>query len=410
MKIAMVVNSDPARDGRVRKEARSLVAAGHVVTVFGVRGADAGRVAEDLGFPVVFPSLPAWVAASGPLGTLRKSTRWYDRMRPLAVAAVASRPDVLHAHDLDAVGPASEIAHAAGIPLVYDDHEASYLDKLPNYTPPQVRGAKRAVLDFLTRRLQRQGEALERAIRARGLAALITVSDPLADRLVERFGGPRAVVVRNCPVLRDVPRTDELRARIGAAADARILVYHGTATEGSGLEVVIRALRHLPGEYVFAIVGRVWDQRKYEALARAEGVAARVRFVPFVPEDEMLRLVASADVGVVPTEPNSVGNALGLANKFFELMMVGVPMVASATPAVKPILERVRAGLLYPAEMPQDPVALAAAVQRLCEDRALWQSCRDAALHASREEFNWDRESAKLVGVYERLARTPRRL
>ena len=71
------------------------------------------------------------------------------------------------------------------------------------------------------------------------------------------------------------------------------------------------------------------------ALARAEGVAERVRYVPFVPEDEMLRLVASADVGVVPTEPNSVGNALGLANKFFESMMVGLPMVASATPAVK---------------------------------------------------------------------------
>jgi glycosyltransferase involved in cell wall biosynthesis len=405
----MVVNSDPVRDGRVRKEAQSLVAAGHAVTVFAVRASQDRSGDAALGFPVVFPAMPKWIEAGGALNTMRKTARWFERMRPLADAAIASEPDVVHAHDLDTVGPASRAAHAAGIPCVYDDHEASYVDKLPNYAPAAMRGPKRAVLDALTRRLQRRGEALEREVRARGLAAMITVSDALADRLVARFGGPRPVVVRNCPALRDVPRTDALREKIGAPREAKLLLYHGTATEGSGVEVVIRALRHLPPNYLFALVGRVWRQDKYEALARAEGIADRVRFVPFVAEDEMFRLVASADVGLVPTEPNSEGNTYGLANKFFESMMAGLPLVASATPAVKPILERTKAGLLYPAEMPQDPAALAAAARRLCEDRALWASCREAALRAARDEFNWERESAGLVATYERLASGPRR-
>jgi glycosyltransferase involved in cell wall biosynthesis len=348
--------------------------------------------------------MPKWIEAGGALNTMRKTARWFERMRPLADGAIASRPDVIHAHDLDTVGPASRAAKRAGIPCVYDDHEASYVDKLPNYAPAEVRGPKRAVLDALTRRLQRRGESLEREVRARGLAAMITVSDALARRLVARFGGPEPVVVRNCPALREVPRTDALREKIGAARDAKLLLYHGTATEGSGVEVVIRALRHLPANYVFALVGRVWRQDKYEALARAEGVAERVQFVPFVAEDEMFRLVASADVGLVPTEPNSEGNTYGLANKFFESMMAGLPLVASATPAVKPILERVKAGLLYAAETPQDPAALAAAARRLCEDAKLWDSCRAAALRAARDEFNWEHESAALVAIYERLA------
>jgi glycosyltransferase involved in cell wall biosynthesis len=409
MKVAMVVNSDPLQDGRVRKEARSLVAAGHDVTVFGVRASDDRSADASLGFPVVFAPIPEWVAAGGALATFRRTARWFERMRPLADAAVASRPDVVHAHDLDTVGPASRAARAAGIPCVYDDHEASYVDKLPNYAPAAMRGPKRAVLAALTRRLQRRGEALEREVRARGLAAIVTVSEPLADRLVARFGGPRPVVVRNCPEFREVPRTDALRERIGAPRDAKLLLYHGTATEGSGIEVVVRALRLLPPHYLFAIVGRVWRQDRYEALARDEGVAGRVRFVPIVPHDEMIRLVASADVGLVPTEPNSEGNAYGLANKFFESMMAGLPLVASATPAVRPILERVRAGLLYPAEAPQDPAALAAAARRLCEDATLWDSCREAGLRAAREEFNWERESRALVAVYERLASGTRR-
>ena len=404
MKIAMVVNSDPAFDGRVRREARSLVAAGHDVTIFGVRTGATERDTS-LGFPVEFPKMPAWIGRGGVANTLRKTANWFERMRPLAAAAVASRPDVVHAHDLDTVGPASRLAAKAGIPCVYDDHEASYVDKLPNYAPADATGLRRAVLGVLTRNVQRRGVALERAVRRRGLAALVTVSDQLADRLYERFGGPHPVVVRNCPVLRDVPRTNALRHRLGVGHDVKLLVYHGTATEGSGLENVIRALRELPPNYVFTMIGRVWGQERYEGLARAAGVGTRVRFVPMVPEDEMLRLVASADVGLVPTEPNSVGNTYGLANKFFESMMVGLPMVAAATPAVEPVLQRVKAGLLYPADAPQDASAIAHAVRALCEDEALWRSCREAGLAAARDEFNWDREARKLVAVYEGLSR-----
>jgi glycosyltransferase involved in cell wall biosynthesis len=404
VKIAMVVNSDPAFDGRVRREARSLVGAGHEVTVFGVRGGEAKDDAG-LGFEVAFPPLPAWIGRGGAFNTLRKTARWYERMRPLAAAAVASKPDAVHAHDLDTVGPASRLAAEAGIPCVYDDHEASYVDKLPNYAPANATGPRRAALAAITRHLQRRGEALEHAVRHRGLAAVVTVSDQLAARLYERFGAPQPVVVRNCPVLREVPRTNTLRHRLGVGNEVKLLVYHGTVTEGSGVENVIRALRELPPNYVFAVVGRVWRQDRYEALARAAGVGTRVRFIPVVPEDEMLRIVASADVGLVPTEPNSVGNAFGLANKFFESMMVGLPMVAAATPAVSDVLQRVKAGLLYPADAPQDAAAIARAVRALCDDEALWRSCREAGLAAARDEFNWEREGRKLVAIYEGLSR-----
>ena len=400
----MVVNSDPAFDGRVRREATSLAGAGHEVTVFGVRRDDRQDDAA-LGFPVEFPKLPAWIGRGGAFNTIRKTAAWYERMRPLAAAAVASRPDVIHAHDLDTVGPASRLAAEAGLPCVYDDHEASYVDKIPNYAPTNATGARRVALAALTRHLQRNGTELERSVRRRGLAAVVTVSEQLAASLYERFGGPQPVVVRNCPVLRDVPRSNALRHRLGVGNEAKLLVYHGTATEGSGVENVIRALRELPAHYYFAVVGRVWRQERYEALARAAGVGSRVRFVPMVPEDEMLRLVASADVGLVPTEPNSVGNAFGLANKFFESMMVGLPIVAAATPAVEPLLARVKAGLLYPADVPQDSAAIARAVRTLCEDEPLWRSCREAGLAAARDEFNWEREGRKLVAIYEGLSR-----
>ena len=399
----MVVNSDPVSDGRVRREAQALAAAGHELTVYGVRWKGSEGRDDALGFAVVRPAMPAWTAEGGAVNLMRKTARWYVRMKPLVDAALAVVPDALHAHDLDTIGPASQAALARGVPCVYDDHEASYVDKLPNYVPAELRGAKRVALDAMTRNLQRRGEALEREVRTRKLAAMITVSESLADRLVARFGGPRPVVVRNLPLLRDVPRTNALRERLGLAAGVKVLVHHGTVTEGSGLETAIRALRDLGGNFVLAVVGRVWRAERYEDLARAEAVAERLRFVPFVPEDEMFRLVASADVSVVPTEPNSVGNEFGIPNKLFESMMAGVSIVASDVPEVASVLARTGAGATFPARSPQDPAAFAAAVRRVL-DPAVWQTCRAAGLAAARGEFHWERESRKLVALYEGIA------
>ena len=139
----MVVHSDPAKDTRVKKEAQSLTAAGHAVTVFGLKwpdketddpGRDDPR-RDDMGFAIARPAVPDWADGPGAWNLLRRTASWYDRMRPLVDAAVASRPDVLHAHDLDTIGPASETARARGIPCVYDDHEASYVTSFRTTRP-----------------------------------------------------------------------------------------------------------------------------------------------------------------------------------------------------------------------------------------------------------------------------------
>jgi glycosyltransferase involved in cell wall biosynthesis len=120
-----------------------------------------------------------------------------------------------------------------------------------------------------------------------------------------------------------------------------------------------------------------------------------------VPEDEMFLYVASADVGLVPTEPNTVGNRLGLPNKLFESLMAGLPVVASDVPEVGAIVRRTGAGVLYPARLPQDPAALAEGVHTLLSDPDLARACREQGLRAAREELNWERESTKLVDLYD---------
>ena len=399
----MVVNNEPTRDSRVLREASALLAAGHEVTVVGVSNSSVPRD-EQPGGPRILRAAPLCGSESGTLRTLWRTARWYERMRPLVRAALDdARPDVLHAHDLDTVGPASRAAKSLGIPCVYDDHEASYVDKLPNYVPRTIRGPKRAVLASLNRWLAARGTSLERRVRSRGLAGIITVSDSLADELPRRFGGERPVVVRNIPAWRDTPRTNALRERIGAPPQVRILLYHGTVTEGSGVEAVIRAMALLGDGYAFVVLGKVWQQQRYEAIVREAGVGERVRILPLVPYDEMFTLIASADAAIIPTEPNSAGNRFGVPTKLFESMMAGLPLVAAGLPDVDALVRSTGAGVLYPPAEHGDPHVIADAVRRLFATPETWQTCRAAGLRAARDEFNWEIESRRLTGLYERI-------
>lgn len=405
MRVAMIVGNDLTRDSRVRREARALVAAGHDVTLYGVASEGTEAEEDDHGVVLVRVPLPDWTASGSGLPGAIRVARWYDRFEPLVRhALLRAPPDVIHAHDLDTLAPALRAARRHGVRVVYDDHEASYTDKLPNYVPRDASGAKGAVLRGAVKWLQRRGRAIETRARRQGLDGVITVSDALADRLHERLGGDRPVVVRNIPDHREVERTDDLRRRAGAYPDDRLLLYHGVVTEGRGVETAVRALRLLGPGHFLVVLGWAWRPDLLHGVAEAEGVADRIRLLDAVPEDEMFRLIAGADVGLVTTEPTSTSYLYSLPNKLFESIMAGLPVVSTDLPEAGRLVRDTGVGVVYPARTPGDPEELALAIRTLLADDVLRETCRERALTVARDELNWEVESRRLAGLYETLA------
>ncbi len=400
----MVVGNDMTRDRRVQREAMALADAGHEVRVYAVRAPGTAE-SEPLGAACIERvELAGWTAKGSGLAGAWRVVRWYGRFAPLVAAAARWRPDVLHAHDLDTVGPASRAARSLGVPLVFDDHEASKVDKLPALIPTDVVGLKLKILQAAVRWLARRGERLERAVRRRGLGGLITVSESLAGRLEERFGGPRAIVVRNVPVAREVERSDALRERLGIAAGDRIVIYHGTVTAGRGVEAAIRATARLGTGHAFVVLGWVWNPDPLRKLAETLRIADRVHLIDGVDEAEMFRLIAAADVALIPLEPTSEGHRYALPNKLFESMMAGLPIVASDVVEIARVLEETGAGVTYPASLTQSPDDIAAAIERVLADPEAARQMGAAGRQAARERYNWEVESQTLVGLYESLA------
>jgi glycosyltransferase involved in cell wall biosynthesis len=249
------------------------------------------------------------------------------------------------------------------------------------------------------RRLERWGAA--------GAEAAATVCDSIAERLSADLRLPVATV-RNVPA-RSLPGGDGsqamgnmgvtqfrgLRERCGTGPHVPILIYQGALQEGRGLELGIRALGLVPGPHL-AIAGEGGLRPALEALARECGCAERVHFLGMVDFRELPALTREAAAGLVLIEPLSPSYRFALPGKLFEYIQAGVPVIASALPEMRRILDEYGVGVCleeYAAE------ALAAVLRRVAEDPA-WTAGFAANLARAAADLCWEAEEARYLALF----------
>ncbi len=143
------------------------------------------------------------------------------------------------------------------------------------------------------------------------------------------------------------------------------LVFAGRLAPEKGLDILIQALakikdrKHL--RLKIAGVGRGRDVMPLMGLARRLDVADNIEWLG--PVDKIFPLMASADIGVLPS---IVKEACPLAP--LEFMSQGIPVIASACGGTPELITDGQEGLLVP---PGDADALAAAIEKLAADPEL---------------------------------------
>jgi glycosyltransferase involved in cell wall biosynthesis len=109
-------------------------------------------------------------------------------------------------------------------------------------------------------------------------------------------------------------------------------LYVGRLRRYKSLDVVIRALGLLARSdrpYRFLVAGTGDDRPRLEALAASEGVADRVSFLGWIPEEEKVDLLRRSWVNVYP----SPKEGWGITN--IEAAACGTPSVASDSPGLR---------------------------------------------------------------------------
>jgi glycosyltransferase involved in cell wall biosynthesis len=129
------------------------------------------------------------------------------------------------------------------------------------------------------------------------------------------------------------------------------------------------------------------------ALARAVGAPHAVVCVPFTAD--VMPLYRLLDVALLPSRMEGFSQAL------LEAMALGKPVIASAAGGNPDLVRHGSDGLLVPA---LDPVAWAAAIERLLGDPALAATLGARARATARVTFSLDRTVGRTLALYRSLA------
>ncbi|HYI66930.1 MAG TPA: glycosyltransferase family 4 protein [Candidatus Limnocylindrales bacterium] len=377
--VVMLVRNPYTHDTRVEKEARTLRDAGYSVTV--VCHAAEGLPLTEERDGIAVRRVPR------PSGTI-PGIRFLRYASVLRRALEEAGPDILHAHDSDALGPVAAAAKRLHRPFVYDAHEL-WLGR-----PPRDRGRAYRLL------YRAWYGALERRTVPKA-AAHITVSPPIARHLKRRYGIGRVELVANYPEYSGPVTRRELRELTDAVPSAAPIILHlGAYLPDRGLEQVVEALRDVPGAHL-VLLGAGDRGSEIVRYAAGLGVGDRVHPLPPVPSDDVTSYAASATIGIAPILPTTLNNAYSLPNKLFQYMAAGLPVVASNLPQMREIVEGSGAGVTVDS---RDITSLSATLRELLGDRDRLAAMGDSARRAVEERYNWDVSAGTLRAVYERVA------
>ncbi|MDQ2934094.1 MAG: glycosyltransferase family 4 protein [Chloroflexota bacterium] len=383
-RVTMLVRNSFTHDSRVEKEATTLVGAGYDVTVVADSAPGLSLREERDGYTVHRVERPR---------TKVRGLRLLAYLRRLEAVLLETAPNILHAHDSDALQPVARAARQLDVPFVYDAHEL--------WLGLQNRGRSRLYFGlYLAYYATIELRYLHRA------TARIAATGMVGRHLERMYGLGEVHAVRNYPGVggQVVPR--EIRSLPGAAAipaEAPIALHLGGVQVGRGVEHLIAAMRAIPGAHL-VLLGTGDAALVERAIGGDTALGTRVHFLPPVPPQEVVDYAASATIGVAPGPPSCLSYRYSLPNKLFESMAAGLPVIgSSALPEVRAVIEHSGAGLTVDTTQPAE---IAAALRFLLDHPDDAADMGRAGRQAIEERYNWSVSAAVLLEVYEGVRRS----
>jgi rhamnosyl/mannosyltransferase len=171
-----------------------------------------------------------------------------------------------------------------------------------------------------------------------------------------------------------------------------IILFVGNLRKYKGVEYLIRALPRLP-EVLLRIVGSGEEVSNLKQLASKLGIESRVSFLANVPNEHLPDEYKNADLFVLPSIDASEGFGIVQA----EAMSYGLPVINTNLPSSVPFVSlNGVTGITIP---PRDPVSLAAAIKRLCDEPIFYENCSRNALQRAKL-FSEENMIEKYTEVY----------
>jgi len=195
-------------------------------------------------------------------------------------------------------------------------------------------------------------------------------------------------------------RNVEVRRKLGV--DAEMILFVGRLVEKKGVHNLLSAMQQVlrkSPQATLVLVGDGTQRRELERMAERLGIAASVRFLGKLPHEHLPEYYAAADLFVGPSVVDRSGDTEGLGVVFIEAASAGLAIVGTSVGGISDVLIPEVTGI---AVEPDQPEALANAIERLLGDEPLRRRLGEAARQHALRRFSWSQVAERFSDVFRR--------
>jgi len=244
-------------------------------------------------------------------------------------------------------------------------------------------------LKWVSYRAKRREIALNRCFHR-----MVVVTTYMRDELLRNQFDPARIEI-HAPV----PRMVDLKLR-SRFSDRNLIIYAGQIIRGKGVDVLLGALSLLKVKFECVILGDGSHKAECEELSRRLGLADRVTFKGFVPQEELKDYYRDCSVVALSSVWPEPIATIGL-----EVMRYALPVVAFDAGGIKDWLIDGENGFLVPW---MDRAAFAEGLQRCLTDKALARRLGENGLRLVSERYDFEGYIGDLEAMFGRVIATAR--
>ncbi len=393
MRIGMILDKTFPPDPRVENEALTLIESGHKVFLFCLTYAD--EVNEDYkGIKVkrcksnqITYKLSA-LAYDLPLYSLLLKPKISDFIKKYKI-------EVLHIHDMRIAGSVFQLNKIYKLPIILDLHD-NYPEVMKDY--PHLKKFPGKYLISPTKWLKKEQEFIENTTK------VVSVSQEFVNLIKDRLktNKEKVVLVPNSVRKSFYKEATIDKKLVNRFTNDFVLLYIGDTGLRRGLQTAIDAiplLKKTIPNIRLVIVGKSSVDSVLKQQIQDLNIDKQVSFEGWKNEKLLGSYIKAANIGISPLF-KSKQHDVAYANKLFQYMSFGLPVLVSNATAQMHLIKKTKTGLVH---IEKNPIDFAEKVVLLFKNKNLYTKFGENATKFIENDFHWELTVKNLVKMYQEI-------
>jgi glycosyltransferase involved in cell wall biosynthesis len=384
LRVGMISYSFYESDARVARYAETLVRRGDHVDIFSLRR-EGQEICGNINGVNVYRIQERIRNEKGKTAYLGRLLKFFIKSSAVVGKKHLKAPyDLLHIHSVpDFEVFAALLPKFLGAKIILDIH-----DIVPEFYASKFGGGSDSTL-FKALVFMEKLSA--------GFADHVIISNHIWEKAIVN----RSVKPEKCSTILNYPDPFLFHFRPREEGNGTIrLIYPGSLGWHQGLDIAIKAfhaIRDEAPEAEFHIYGTGGEKDSLVTLVQELGLQDRVFIKPSLPLEKIVKVMAAADIGIVPKRNDPFGGE-AFSTKILEFMSLGVPVIVSRTKIDTYYFN----DSVVEFFAPDDVKDLADSMLNMVKDRGMRKNLVDNALKFV-EDYSWEKRKWEYLGLADRL-------